>query len=77
MTFGEKIKELRKSKKLSLQELSEKSNVNVMTLSKLENNSKPSALVIGKIAKALDYDIEELWKLANNQEKEKDYGTNK
>lgn len=58
-TFGKKIKELRKSKDLTLKQLSDKSGIELTYLSKLENdklNSLPSEETINKIVGALGLD---------------------
>lgn len=68
MTFGERIKELRKEKNLTLSQLANLANLNVMTLSKIENNCyKPSVLTVGKLANIFNESKEELWRLANKQ----------
>ncbi len=65
MTFGEKIHELRKSKNLTLSQLADLAGLNVMTLSKIENNRyNPSILTVGKLANIFDENKDELWKLA-------------
>ena len=69
MTFGERIKELRKSKNLTLAQLADLTGLNTMTLSKIENDHhKPSALTVGKLASIFGQEYEELWKLATKKE---------
>ena len=65
MTFGEKIRELRKAKNLTLSQLADLANLSVMTLSKIENNRyNPSILTVGKLANIFDAEHDELWRLA-------------
>ena len=66
MTFGEKIRELRKRKRLSQRDLAEKVGIDFTYLSKIENNKvpPPSNKVISKIARALEADLEKLLTLA-------------
>ncbi|MEM8898197.1 MAG: helix-turn-helix domain-containing protein [Bacteroidota bacterium] len=59
--IGKKIKEIRKNRQMSLQEVASKSNVTAGLLSKIENfRTIPSLPVLLGIAKALDVDISEL-----------------
>ena len=68
MTFGEKMKEIRKAKGISLQKLSEKSNLSVLALWNCEHGkSLPTVVTISKIANALDYDYEELYDLVQKE----------
>jgi transcriptional regulator with XRE-family HTH domain len=69
MTFGEKVRELRKAKNLTLRELAVKVKVNFTYLSKIENQKLsfgeyPSEDLIRKLAKVLDGDVDELLLLA-------------
>jgi transcriptional regulator with XRE-family HTH domain len=69
MTFGEKIRELRKSKNLSQRGLASKVKVNFTYISKIENTKLdfgefPSEELIRKLAKALDSDEDDLLILA-------------
>src|SRR5262249_62025976 len=69
MTFGERVRELRKAKNLTLRELAAKLKVNFTYLSKIENQrlsfgEYPSEDLIRKLAKALDGDVDELLLLA-------------
>jgi len=69
MTFGEKVRELRKAKNLTLRELAIKVKVNFTYLSKIENQKLsfgeyPSEDLIRKLAKVLDGDMDELLLLA-------------
>src|ERR1700737_4005003 len=69
MTFGEKVRELRKGKNLTLRELAVKVKVNFTYLSKIENQKLsfgeyPSEDLIRKLAKVLDGDVDELLLLA-------------
>lgn len=67
MTFGQRLREIRKSKGLSQKELAGKVGVDFTYLSKVENArmSPPSEKTILAIAKALDADSDELLALAN------------
>ena len=67
--FGERIRELRKSKNLGQRALAEKIEVSHTYVSKIENEKLdfgdyPSEDLIRKIAKALDADVDELLMLA-------------
>src|SRR5262245_44376414 len=69
MTFGERIRELRKAKNLSQRELAEQVEVNFTYLSKIENGKLdfaqfPSEETIRKLARALGADEDELLLLA-------------
>ena len=69
MTFGEKIRELRKAKNLSQRDLATKVKVNFTYISKIENEKLdfgdyPSEELILKLAKALEADADELLILA-------------
>ena len=61
--IGNKMKELRKAKGVSLTELSEKSGVQLATLSRMENQKMTGTLESHiRIAKALGVDLTELYK---------------
>jgi transcriptional regulator with XRE-family HTH domain len=69
MQFGEKVRELRQAKNLTLRELAAKLDVNFTYVSKIENQKLsfgeyPSEDLIRKIAKALGADADELLILA-------------
>jgi transcriptional regulator with XRE-family HTH domain len=69
MTFGEKIRELRREKGLSLRALAKKIDCNFTYLSKAENgkldfSTFPGDALILKLAKALEADADELLLLA-------------
>jgi transcriptional regulator with XRE-family HTH domain len=69
MTFGERIKRLRKAKNLSQRDLAGKVRVNFTYISKIENEKLdfgdyPSEELILKLAKALEADSDELLLLA-------------
>lgn len=66
MTFGLRIRELRKRKRLSQRDLAEKVGIDFTYLSKIENNKvpPPSDEVIRKLARELEADPEELLTLA-------------
>lgn len=69
MTFGERLRELRKTKNLSQRALAEKVGINFTYLSKVESEKLdfaqyPSEELIRKLAKALRADEDELLLLA-------------
>ena len=69
MHFGNRVRELRKAKGLSLRGLAAKVGVGFTYLSRVENEKLeygdyPSDQLIGKLAKALDADADELLILA-------------
>jgi HTH-type transcriptional regulator, competence development regulator len=69
MTFGERVRELRKGKNLTLRELAAKLKVNFTYLSKIENQKLsfgeyPSEDLIRKLAKVLGAEEDELLLLA-------------
>lgn len=69
MTFGEKIRRLRKALNLSQRDLAGKVKVNFTYISKIENEKLdfgdyPSEELILKLAKALEADTDELLLLA-------------
>src|SRR5436305_12795579 len=69
MTFGERIRELRKGKNLSQRDLATAVKVSFTYISKIENEKLdfgdyPSEEMIRKLAKALDADEDELMLLA-------------
>lgn len=63
-SLGQKIKKLRTKLGLSQDDFARKADVPYTTLTKVETGviKKPSVFVVGKIAKALSVDIEELIK---------------
>jgi HTH-type transcriptional regulator, competence development regulator len=69
MTFGERIRQLRKAKNLNQSELADKVGINFTYLSKIENDKLettdfPSEDTIKKLAKALGADADELLLMA-------------
>jgi len=63
MNIGDKLRYFRKEKKMTLQELSEKSGVAVATLSRMETGKMTGTLEShAQIAKALDVNLTELYK---------------
>lgn len=69
MRFGERLRELRKGKGFTLRDLAGKVGVGFTYLSRAENErlqygDYPSDALIGKLAKALDADTDELLFLA-------------
>ena len=64
MTIGEKIKELRKSKNMTLEDLSKKSGLAMASLTHYETGKNvPSLLSIKKLSEALDCDYDTLYEL--------------
>ncbi len=71
MLIGDKIIEIRKSKKMTLTELSKKSGVQLATLSRIENKKMTGTLESHMaIAKALDIDVVELYKSIIHEQKQ-------
>lgn len=69
MSFGERVRELRQAKRLTLRDLAAKVGVGFTYLSKVENERLdfadfPSDDLICRVAKALDADADELLLLA-------------
>ncbi len=69
MTFGERVRELRKAKNLTLRDLAAKVKVNFTYLSKIENHKLdfgdyPGEGLIRRLAKVLGADEDELLLLA-------------
>lgn len=64
--FGKKIKEIRKSKGLTLNQVALYSNISAAQLSRIENGKRgvPKPTTIKKIADALKYDYYELMEIA-------------
>ena len=61
MSFGEKLKNLRKERNLSIKELSERSGVSVVQISNYEHNRYvPNAINVNKLADALGCSYEDL-----------------
>lgn len=59
--IGKKLKEQRKKKGLSQEELAESASVNLRTIQRIENNeSEPRGNTLNLICKALDINVEEL-----------------
>lgn len=58
------LKQIRQSKNITLNKLSEKSGVSTTHINDIENNIKsPSLFVMVKLSKALDVEITELYKV--------------
>jgi len=64
INIGENVKKYRAKQGLSQEDFAKKSGVKYTTLTKIESNviKKPSVIVMAKIAKALNVDIEDLIK---------------
>ncbi len=64
---GQKLRELRVEKALSLRALNERSGVGFVTINQLENGHRPARLVtIRKLAEALGVEPRELMKSEDN-----------
>jgi transcriptional regulator with XRE-family HTH domain len=55
-----KIKKLRSEKGLTLKELSEKADIGIASIARLEAGGKAYSSTLGKIARALEVDLAEL-----------------
>jgi len=78
MYIGEKLHAIRKAKRISLTELSEKSGVQMATLSRIENKKMVGTLESHiQIAKALGIDVTELYKGLSQQNAIIDFGQDK
>lgn len=83
MAFGDTLRKVRKSKKLTIVELAEKAGVDKTYLSVLENKKRknPSMKIFVKICDALNITVESFLKSMNEDEKvimefEKTFGEN-
>ncbi len=78
MYIGEKLHAIRKAKRISLTELSEKSGVQMATLSRIENKKMVGTLESHmQIAKALGIDVTELYQGLSHQNALIDFGQDK
>lgn len=67
MTFGEKLKSLRKERGLTAKQLAKKSGLTAVSISNYENgHRKPNLVGISKLASALECDFDELYELAKD-----------
>ena len=67
ITFGEKLKQLRKERRITQRELAEKASVDFTYISKIENGrlkNTPSEKTIAEFARVLETDVNELILLA-------------
>ena len=71
-TFGEKMKELRKAKRITQRDLAERVGVDFTYISKIENNklTAPAEDTIRKIAEILDTDADDFVVLARKVPKD-------
>jgi len=70
MKIGKRIRELRKEKNVTLEELSQKSGVALATLSRMENGKMPGTLKShNKICKALGVSIADLYRELEDESK--------
>lgn len=66
MTLGEKIKEIRLKSNLTIQDLSKKSGLSVVSICHYENGkTKPTLTNLHKLSVALECDFDDLYKLFN------------
>jgi HTH-type transcriptional regulator, competence development regulator len=73
MNFGERLREMRKTKGLTLREVAERAGIDFTYLSKIENDRipyTPAVETIRQLADALDVDSIELLTLADKLPKE-------
>ena len=78
MYIGEKLHAIRKAKRISLTELSEKSGVQMATLSRIENKKMVGTLESHmQIAKVLGIDVTELYKGLSHQNAIIDFGNDR
>ena len=69
--IGKKIKEIRKRKGLSQEELAEASKVNLRTIQRIENNeSEPRGKTLNLICNVLDINTEELFEYGKHTDKD-------
>ena len=62
--FAEKLRDLREQSGMTLNELAKKANISAVHLSSLERGEhKPNSTTVYRIAKAFDYDYNELYEL--------------
>ena len=73
MSFGQRVRELRKSRGMSQKELAAKANIDFTYLSKIENARRlpPRDRVIRAMAEALNIEEQELMTLAGKLEPER------
>lgn len=63
MTIGEKIKELRTKKDMTIKGLSDKTGLSTVIISHYENNkAKPTLVSVQKLSQGLGCDFEDLYK---------------
>ena len=68
MTFGEKIKELRLAKKLTLKEVAEQAGLSIVSVNLYETGKvNPELTNLHKLAKGLGCKFEELYEVWKNQ----------
>ncbi len=66
MLLGERIKELRKEHKMTIEDLAKKSGVSTPTICNIENGKRqPRLPVLQKLSVALNCSFEELYELWN------------
>ena len=64
MTFGEKIKQLRKGQKLTLKDVAERSGLSIVSVNFYENDKqKPTLVNVQKLAKGLNCNFDDLYVL--------------
>lgn len=59
--LGARLKTIRQQKKLTIEQLSQKSGISVATICNIENaNIKPYAITLSRLCVALDIDLEQI-----------------
>lgn len=68
MTFGQKIKELRKERKMTLKEVAEKSGLSIVSVNFYENDRRlpNTPVIVQKLSVGLNCDFDELYELWKN-----------
>ena len=62
MTFGQKVKQLRKEQKLTLKDVAEKSGLSIVTVNFYENDKqKPTLVNVQKLANGLGCNFDDLY----------------
>lgn len=71
-SLARKLKEARKSKGLTQEELAEQSQVNLRTIQRIENSeNEPRGKTLSLICNTLQIDLEQLLSVENSKKKEK------
>ena len=65
-TFSERLRHIRKSKKITQQELADKLEIDIKSVSRWENGSVPTIELAVSLSKALDVSLNELLGIEDN-----------